>query len=750
MATQAKQIPPPAAAAPAQLRMLTPSALQPWPGLNPRRHFDAARMAELAASIREKGVLQPLLVHAPDDWATPWIVAGESRWRAAVKAGAAEIPCMCGTYTEAEALEVALLENVQRRDLSVLEEARGYQRWLDAAPAHSQRMLAERIGVAQPTIANRVRLLELPEDVLQIVEDDLLTPSQARDLLLPFARVTVEKPREAFFAAVVKQIRADAPKRGGPNTTQHTRDTVSRIAARFTGPIDAQDAGYQDSRPRFASDLHQQCGCGGPQFAYGWADKRATVRCWDPAWWDAAQQEAIRQEEVARKAARKRAKEQGGAPPREMTHAEFHERYAYPDYEPIGANSGLLDPEPLARAPLVRVSGRGGGVYCVDPAAVRRAKAAATRERNRILGERRAERAKRDLAAVRGTEVEPWMLSELLGRRVDRETMGQVGQDLGLEIPKQPTETDLLKVPKAQLYAWIAVMAIRARRGELGWQDPLERQVTEELRSRYAPGLRALLPETNDKTEAETAQAEVREIIESLLAELKSVLELDGSANPAEHREGVRHALQEVREWIAEHDLGTMDQGKTGLSLNDTRLLERAEAWLTPETAEAAPAEPAPPAPDLQLDILEGRLTAALGIAEREDTEQTRAQLGTHLEALRNHLAEHGMPVSRGGSVDRLLSRAAALLEARPKRKPKPHATAREEDPAAALSRRLRMAVDGAETVGLTESDERYAHGQLQEAYHAASEYQGGGGAVSRGLERLMDDAEALLSAYAR
>src|SRR5688500_15742468 len=107
-----------------ELRYIAPGGLIPWPDLNPRRHFPQEWLDELTESVKSKGVLQPLLVHLPDGdaaWTTGWIVAGETRWRAAVAAGLETIPCMVREYTLEEALEVALIENLQRNNLTPIE-----------------------------------------------------------------------------------------------------------------------------------------------------------------------------------------------------------------------------------------------------------------------------------------------------------------------------------------------------------------------------------------------------------------------------------------------------------------------------------------------------------------------------------------------------------------------------------------------------------------------------------------------------
>lgn len=157
--------------------LLAPSPYQP------RRHFDETALDELAASVREKGVLQPLLVRP--DAAKPGhyeIIAGERRWRAAQRAQVHEVPVHVSDLSDAETLEVALIENLQRQDLSAVEEARGYQRMLEEF-GHTQERIGEIVGKSRAHVANTLRLLNLPFSVLQMLEEGKITAGQARPLI---------------------------------------------------------------------------------------------------------------------------------------------------------------------------------------------------------------------------------------------------------------------------------------------------------------------------------------------------------------------------------------------------------------------------------------------------------------------------------------------------------------------------------------------------------------------------------------
>ena len=159
------------------LDLLAPSPLQP------RRHFDETALDELAKSIAERGVLQPLLIRPdPNRNGHYEIIAGERRWRAAQRAQVHEVPAVLKSLDDAEVLEVALIENLQRQDLSPVEEARGYQRLMDEF-GHTQEMLGRIVGKSRPHVANSLRVLSLPDGVLTHLDLGRLTVGQARPLI---------------------------------------------------------------------------------------------------------------------------------------------------------------------------------------------------------------------------------------------------------------------------------------------------------------------------------------------------------------------------------------------------------------------------------------------------------------------------------------------------------------------------------------------------------------------------------------
>jgi ParB family chromosome partitioning protein len=149
----------------------------------PRRRFDESAIADLVQSIKEKGVLQPLLVRRDLNQANSYeIIAGERRWRAAQAAGLHEVPVIIRDLSDREALEISIIENVQRQDLSPLEEAEGYRRLLEEFQ-RTQEELARVVGKSRSHIANTLRLLALPDQIKSLVYDGALTAGHARALL---------------------------------------------------------------------------------------------------------------------------------------------------------------------------------------------------------------------------------------------------------------------------------------------------------------------------------------------------------------------------------------------------------------------------------------------------------------------------------------------------------------------------------------------------------------------------------------
>ena len=152
------------------------AAIEPNPN-QPRQLFPALELEEMAVSVREKGILTPLLVNRTGNGYQ--LIAGERRWRAAQMAGLERVPVVVKDVTPSESLELALIENIQRKDLNPIEEAMACQKLMEDT-ASTQEMLSRRLGKDRSTIANLLRLLKLPKDIQQDVIDNLLSMGHAR------------------------------------------------------------------------------------------------------------------------------------------------------------------------------------------------------------------------------------------------------------------------------------------------------------------------------------------------------------------------------------------------------------------------------------------------------------------------------------------------------------------------------------------------------------------------------------------
>jgi ParB family transcriptional regulator, chromosome partitioning protein len=217
--------PPPAASQSVPIEFLVPSPLQP------RRRFAEDELEALAESIRARGVMQPLLVRAAaGDPGRYEIVAGERRWRSAQRAGVHELPVVQYALSDREALEVALLENVQRQDLSPIEEADGYRRLIDEF-GHTQAELASVLGKSRSHIANLLRLLALPPAVRSLLDAGALSAGHARALLAardPGAAAKIVLEQGLNVRQTERLVQADKDK---PGRTRRAADTDPDVRA---------------------------------------------------------------------------------------------------------------------------------------------------------------------------------------------------------------------------------------------------------------------------------------------------------------------------------------------------------------------------------------------------------------------------------------------------------------------------------------------------------------------------------------
>ncbi|MGB5084953.1 MAG: ParB/RepB/Spo0J family partition protein [Methylocystis silviterrae] len=186
---------------------------------NPRISFREEDLAELTASIREKGVIQPIIVRVIVGVADAYeIIAGERRWRAAQMAGLSDVPVVIHEANDKEALELAIIENVQRADLNAVEEAKGYER-LGAEFGYSHGDIAKIIGKSRSHIANTIRLLALPEDAKRLLGEGAISAGHARALLAvadpaAVARRIVEK---GLTVRDVERLAKDHAEEAGPS-----------------------------------------------------------------------------------------------------------------------------------------------------------------------------------------------------------------------------------------------------------------------------------------------------------------------------------------------------------------------------------------------------------------------------------------------------------------------------------------------------------------------------------------------------
>lgn len=164
----------------------------------PRTYFDEKALAELATSIREVGILQPLVVRKLEDDGYE-LIAGERRLRASLLAGLSEVPVIVKDFNEKTAFEATLIENIQRSDLTPIEEAIGYQQFIEEY-GYTQDKLSEIIGKSRSYIANTTRLLNLPEKIRQYVHEGLISPGHARALL------TSDNPENLVEQIIAKKL----------------------------------------------------------------------------------------------------------------------------------------------------------------------------------------------------------------------------------------------------------------------------------------------------------------------------------------------------------------------------------------------------------------------------------------------------------------------------------------------------------------------------------------------------------------
>ena len=233
--------------------------------LQPRKSFNEEELAALADSIRQHGVIQPLTVRLLDTGYYQ-IIAGERRWRAARMAGLREVPVVIIEADDKKAMELALIENLQRTDLTPIEEARGYQQ-LIGEYGLTQEQVADRVSKSRPAVANAMRLLSLPDELLSMVESGKLTAGHARALLsikderqqLAVAQKVVNlqlsvRQTEAMCKKLLKAVKAPEPKPVEVDYLAECEKTLTRclgrgvkiVSGKRKGKIELEYYGQED------------------------------------------------------------------------------------------------------------------------------------------------------------------------------------------------------------------------------------------------------------------------------------------------------------------------------------------------------------------------------------------------------------------------------------------------------------------------------------------------------------------------
>ncbi|NLV85456.1 MAG: ParB/RepB/Spo0J family partition protein [Spirochaetales bacterium] len=226
-----------------RLNDISPNAEQP------RKSFDQDKLAELAASIKENGIIQPIIVCRGTQGYR--IVAGERRWRAARLAGLTVVPAIIRELTDVQILQQALIENIQRQDLNPLEEASALERLLKDHQM-TQEKLSAVVGRSRPAIANTLRLLQLPEDIQTLVRDELLTAGHARALLAVSGQIQQRKAAQLIIdkdlsvretEKLVKRLNLPPKeaKKPDPAYTLSVKDVERRLAGRLGTRVKLKD-----------------------------------------------------------------------------------------------------------------------------------------------------------------------------------------------------------------------------------------------------------------------------------------------------------------------------------------------------------------------------------------------------------------------------------------------------------------------------------------------------------------------------
>jgi ParB family transcriptional regulator, chromosome partitioning protein len=215
----------------------------------PRKRFSVEKLEELAASIREKGIIQPLVVRKMSEHYE--LVAGERRWRAAQKAGLLAVPVVIQDISDDTALEIALIENIQREDLNAIEQAEAFHALIEKFHL-SQEEMAKRVGKDRSTVANSLRLLKLPPDIKNDILEERLTMGHARALLALETHELMGQAREEVLRRnlsvretenLVKRMKAKRPARPKAPPGPEIAAVLDRLKRRFMTRVAIRSSG---------------------------------------------------------------------------------------------------------------------------------------------------------------------------------------------------------------------------------------------------------------------------------------------------------------------------------------------------------------------------------------------------------------------------------------------------------------------------------------------------------------------------
>lgn len=237
-------------------------------GTQPRQHFDDHALDELVASLREHGMVQPLVVRPAKRPGEYVLVAGERRWRAAQRAGIHEVPVVIRELSDRDAYEIALVENLQREDLNPVEEAEAFAHLIEEH-GYSQEQLAQRVGKDRSTIANSLRLLKLPEPARRALISGAISAGHARALL------ALDKPR-----ALQQALRATIQRGLSVRQAEGLVKSLARAPAGSAAPAPDKSANLRDLEQRLMRALktrvhvsHKKGGAGRIEIAYSSLDE---------------------------------------------------------------------------------------------------------------------------------------------------------------------------------------------------------------------------------------------------------------------------------------------------------------------------------------------------------------------------------------------------------------------------------------------------------------------------------------------